>query len=366
MDIRKPTLIVDLKRVERNIKRMVDKFKRKNIQFRPHFKTHQSHFIGDMYRKEGISKCTVSSVSMAQYFASAGWKDITIAFPANVLEVEEMNALGEQIKLQILVDTEEKVEILASKISAPIDLFIEVDTGYFRSGILFDKQEEIEKIIQAIERISQFSFVGFLSHTGNTYAQVSPEQIVKLFDESRVELVKLKNHFISKYPRIILSLGDTPAASLAQNFDGIDEMRPGNFVFFDVMQYILGTCTIDDIATAVYCPVVAKYPERNQVVIYGGGVHFSKESLHWKGKEIFGFVSLPNQDGFGSVIAESYVESLSQEHGVLNMPLQEIDKLNLGDNLAVLPVHSCLTVDLNSEMISLDGERISKFRTYSL
>lgn len=364
MDIKKPALVVDIERVEQNIKRMVDKFKKKNIQFRPHFKTHQSHYIGELFRKEGVDTCTVSSVEMAAYFETAGWKDITIAFPANVLETDEMNELGERISLNILVDSVEKVELLASKISTHIKLFLEIDTGYFRSGILVEKQEEIEKIIRAIENVPQFSFAGFLSHTGNTYAQKSPEEIVNLFDESRKKLVALKHKYIADYPKMILSMGDTPAASLAKVFDGVDEMRPGNFVFYDVMQYLLGTCAFDHIATAVYCPVVAKYPERNQVVIYGGGVHLSKEKILWKGKEIYGFVTLPNQDGFGALVPDAYVESLSQEHGIVSMSSAVLDNLQLGDCIAVFPVHSCMTVDLNSEMISLSGERISKFRTY--
>ncbi|MCD6179379.1 MAG: alanine racemase [Bacteroidales bacterium] len=364
MDMKKPTLVVDLKRVEQNIKRMVDKFKRKGVQFRPHFKTHQSRFIGEVYRQKGITKCTVSSVGMAQYFAKAGWNDITIAFPANTLEADEMNSLAEDMQLQILVDTVEKVEFFTSNISTNIGLFIEIDTGYNRSGILFDRREEIENIIRAIEAVPQFSFKGFLSHTGNTYSQLSSNDIIALFDDSRRKLVDLKNHFIENYPQIVLSMGDTPAASLAKNFEGIDEMRPGNFVFYDVMQYLLGSCSIDDIAVAVYCPVVAKYPERNQIVIYGGGVHLSKEKILWNEKDIYGLVSLPDQYGFGRILSDSYVESFSQEHGIVKMSSTEINKIQLGDILAVLPVHSCMTVDLNREMISLYGKSISKFRTY--
>lgn len=364
MEIKSPTLIVNMKRVEWNIKRMTEKFKRKGVQFRPHFKTHQSHFIGEIYRSEGVDKCTVSSVGMAQYFAEAGWKDITIAFPANVLEAQEMNALAEQVRLQILVDTVEKVRLLSDRISSSVNIFVEIDTSYFRSGILFDEEEEIEKIIHSIEAVPQFSFVGFLSHTGNTYSQSSPDNLVTLFDTSRKKLLALKHHFVSDFPDLILSMGDTPAASLAENFDGIDEMRPGNFVFYDVMQHLLGSCELNDIAIAVYCPVVAIYPDRNQIVIYGGGVHFSKEKTIWKGKEIYGFVSLPSQDDFGRVLSEAYLESISQEHGLISMPSKEIDKLKLGDIVAVLPVHSCLTVDLNKEIMSLDGERISKYRTY--
>lgn len=364
MKINKPTLIVDLSRVENNANRMIEKFKLKGIQFRPHFKTHQSHFIADIFRRKGVSKCTVSSIGMAQYFAEDGWSDITIAFPANVLEADEMNKLAEKIRLNILVDSVEKVKLLAKSISSKIELFIEVDTGYFRSGILFYEKTEIETIVYAIEAIPQLSFAGFLSHTGNTYAQSSSDAIVALFDESRKKLLELKHHFLPKYPNLLLSMGDTPAASLVDNFEGVDEIRPGNFVFYDVMQFLVGSCKIEDIAVAVYCPIVAIYPKRNQVVVYGGGVHLSKEKTFWQGREIFGFVSIPNQQGFGEIIPESYVKSLSQEHGIISMSSHEIEQIKLGDVLAIYPLHSCMTVDLNREMISLDNKQISKYRTY--
>ena len=364
ISIKTPTLVVDLSKVERNIKRMADKFKQNNILFRPHFKTHQSHFIANMFRTEGINKCTVSSVGMARYFAEDGWDDITIAFPANVLEAIEMNHLAQQIQLSILVDSVEKVRILADKISARIDLFVEIDTGYFRSGILIQKLKEIKNIIQEIERVPQFSFVGFLSHTGNTYTQNSPLEIISLFDISRKKLLELKHHFLNDYPQLILSMGDTPASSLSIEFEGIDEIRPGNFVFFDSMQYLLGSCKLEDIAVVVYCPVVAKYPERNQVVIYAGGVHLSKEKTLWNGREVYGFVSIPSQNNFGQILENSYIESLSQEHGMVRIQTPALEKIKLGDIVAVYPIHSCMTVDLNKEFISLEGKCISKYRTY--
>ena len=364
MEIKKPTLVVDLKRVEQNIKRMTEKFKHNNIQFRPHFKTHQSHFIGEMYRMQGVDKCTVSSVGMAEYFAQVGWADITIAFPANVLEADEMNALAKKVNLSILVDSVEKVKLLADDISTEISLFIEIDTGYFRSGIIFDNTIEIEKIIQTIKAVPQFSFSGFLSHTGNTYSQSSKDDVIALVEDSRIKLVNLKQQFLSEFPSLILSMGDTPAASLAVEFAGIDEMRPGNFIFYDVMQHIIGVCSIDDIAVAVYCPVVAKYPERNQIVVYGGGVHLSKEKLHWQGKDIYGLVSIPDELGFGRFLNETFVESLSQEHGIIRLPEHEFEQIHIGDILAVFPIHSCMTVDLNKEMVSLEGKQISKYRTY--
>jgi len=82
-DITRPTLLLDEERARRNVERMAVKAGRSGVLFRPHFKTHQSAQIGGWFRERGVSKITVSSVKMAEYFAGQGWDDITIAFPAN-------------------------------------------------------------------------------------------------------------------------------------------------------------------------------------------------------------------------------------------------------------------------------------------
>ena len=64
----KPTLVVDCKRVHKNIDRMISRAKRNKVALRPHFKTHQSLFVGDFYLKKGIKAITVSSLSMAEKF----------------------------------------------------------------------------------------------------------------------------------------------------------------------------------------------------------------------------------------------------------------------------------------------------------
>src|SRR6476620_10300974 len=89
--ITRPTLLLDEARCRRNIERMASKARRSNVRFRPHFKTHQSAQIGEWFREAGVNAITVSSVKMAEYFASHGWDDITIAFPANWREIEAIN-----------------------------------------------------------------------------------------------------------------------------------------------------------------------------------------------------------------------------------------------------------------------------------
>src|SRR5660398_51403 len=100
----RPTLVIDKEICLRNIERMAQKAADHKLKFRPHFKTHQSAKIGEWFKLFGVDAITVSSVRMAEYFAVNGWADITLAFPVNILEIENINRLAANIKLNVLVE----------------------------------------------------------------------------------------------------------------------------------------------------------------------------------------------------------------------------------------------------------------------
>jgi D-serine deaminase-like pyridoxal phosphate-dependent protein len=147
MIITKPTLLLDLQKCRKNIYKMVAKAKKNDLIFRPHFKTHQSIQIGEIFRKAGVDKITVSSIGMAQYFADAGWEDITIAFPFNILEISEFEELAEKIDLNVLISSKASAEKLITLTNRKLNYFIEVDAGYHRSGLDAENLEQIENTI---------------------------------------------------------------------------------------------------------------------------------------------------------------------------------------------------------------------------
>jgi D-serine deaminase-like pyridoxal phosphate-dependent protein len=178
-------------------------------------------------------------------------------------------------------------------------------------------------------------------------------------------MIKLKDHFLKKYPDVIISNGDTPTCSVSENFEHIDEMRPGNFVFYDVMQAEIGSCQYKDIAVAMACPVVAKHAERNEVIVYGGAVHFSKDRIEKDGKTIYGLIADKKENGWGNPVSGWFVKKLSQEHGTIHVPTEDFDSIKIGDLMYVLPIHSCLTANLMSKYYTLNDEEIEMFRYQS-
>ncbi len=355
-----PTLLLDKRKCLHNIEAMVNKAKRSNVIFRPHFKTHQSREIGRWFRNFGVDCITVSSLKMAQYFAADGWKDISVAFPANIREIDRINELAGKITLNVLVESPVVVSQLKNKLTAPVNVFLKIDVGYHRTGIAPENFRVIDEILSEIESADLMTFKGFLTHAGHSYHAKSKADITKIHNNSVQILNWLKNKY-KTYPEVILSIGDTPTCSIVDDLTGIDEIRPGNFVFYDVMQWNIGSCRLDQIAVAMVCPVVAKHSERNEIVIYGGAVHFSKECmLTPEGEKCFGLLVELNQAGWIIPQKPAYLKSLSQEHGILKVKDDIFEKIHEGDLVSILPIHSCLTGNLMKSYLTLDGDIISR------
>jgi D-serine deaminase-like pyridoxal phosphate-dependent protein len=236
LKITRPAFVVDKQICLTNIERMAMKAKAHGLRFRPHFKTHQSSDIGEWFRQFGVNSITVSSVSMARYFADHGWEDITIAFPLNLHETGEINNLAAKIRINILVENEYSLSFLVKELSAPVGIYIEIDTGYHRTGVDAIKTRRLDQLLEGMKNNSLLTFKGFLSHTGQTYAAPSREEITSRHTDALMKMRSLKEYYQTGWPGLEVSLGDTPACSVCDNWQGADEIRPGNFVFYDLMQ----------------------------------------------------------------------------------------------------------------------------------
>jgi D-serine deaminase-like pyridoxal phosphate-dependent protein len=338
---------------------MNDRASSGKVLFRPHFKTHQSAVIGNWFRKFGIHAITVSTISMAKYFFNYGWKDITVSLPVNILETYDINELSNNIQLNLTVESTDPLEYLDTYLTYRVGIFIKIDTGYHRSGIWWEDTEEIDRVLNYLKRSRKFDFKGFLTHSGQTYKAESKDEIIGLYEETVTRMTALKERYLAKWPGLILSVGDTPSCSLVDYFSGIDEIRPGNFIFYDLMQYSIGACELDQIAIALAVPVIGKNADRNEIVVYGGAVHLSKDFLYRSsGDRIYGYVVLFEEDQWSKPLKGTYLASITQDHGVIRTTQDIFSGIRRGDVIGILPIHSCLTANLMKKYITLDGENI--------
>jgi D-serine deaminase-like pyridoxal phosphate-dependent protein len=364
-EITKPSLVVDEIRVKRNVERIAMKAKKSSVRFRPHFKTHQSAIIGEWFKELGISTITVSSLDMAEYFASHSWNDIIVAVPTNIKQIEIINSLARSLTLNLLVESTDTATFLKKSVQYPINIWIEIDVGYGRSGIRWQNKELIKEIAQIITQADKLLLQGILTHAGQTYQTTSVAEIEQIHHDSILQMNDVQNYLLSKgFPDIEISIGDTPTCSIRSEFSGVDEIRPGNIVFYDLQQVRLGACDEKDIAITVACPVIGKYPHRSELVIYGGAIHLSKEFLlREDGSRTFGKIVLPTNNGWGKPVSNAYVSGISQEHGIIKADKDFINKIKIGDILMILPIHSCLTANLYKNYHSIDGRIIENIHS---
>jgi D-serine deaminase-like pyridoxal phosphate-dependent protein len=364
LNIQTPTLLLDKQKALRNLERMAEKARRSGVRFRPHFKTHQSAEIGEWYRDAGITQITVSSLRMAEYFSDHGWNDITVAFLVNPLEVDRICALSKKIKLGVIVDSIESIHLLQQKLDQPVHVWIDIDTGYGRTGVSWDDNEQQLQIAKTTRKHASTQLIGLLTHTGHSYAIPDAQKKIDLYEETLQTMFQARDALSqSGFGDLEISVGDTPGCSVVENFEDVSEVRPGNFIFYDWTQHLIGSCEAQEIAVALACPIVAKRLEKQSLTVYGGAVHFSKDSVTQDGKTSFGAV-VPWQGGhWGQPLEGVRVTSLSQEHGIIEFDHSSaFDSCSVGDLILVLPIHSCLSADKMGAYLTLDNETISMMR----
>ena len=191
--IDQPTLLIDEVITRRNIDRMVARARSNGVEFRPHFKTHQSAEVGEWFREKGVSRITVSSVEMAEYFARHGWQDITIAFSVNIRQLNRIRQLAQKIRLGVLVENAEAVENLSRLQDVKLGVWVKVDVGNKRTGLDWQQVDEIATLCSQITQSPGLELKGLLTHSGHTYKAVSEKEVCAIFREGISRLSTLRD-----------------------------------------------------------------------------------------------------------------------------------------------------------------------------
>jgi D-serine deaminase-like pyridoxal phosphate-dependent protein len=186
-----------------------------------------------------------------RYFASDGWDDITIAFPLNIRQLSEIEELASDVNLGILIETIEAAQALGLRRSSRFNIWIKIDCGLHRAGVDWQDTPRVHAIIKEVQKFPNLHPAGLLTHAGNTYSARSPEEALSIHTETNKRMRQLRENL--GIPELSISIGDTPGCSLSKFFTGIDEIRPGNFIFYDAEQLEIGSCRPEEITVAMAC-----------------------------------------------------------------------------------------------------------------
>jgi D-serine deaminase-like pyridoxal phosphate-dependent protein len=346
--------------MRRNALRMSKKAADLGVGLRPHIKTHKCVEVARIQTAGHDGAITVSTLAEARAFACHGFNDITYAVPIERGKfTDAIEILKTGVKLNLLTDDAETVRSLdeaAGKMGVSFDVFVKIDCGTHRVGIEPNADEATE-IPRLISDSTHLNFAGILTHAGHSYNVKNREQVLDIARHERNVMIQLAERLRAMSIEVpTVSIGSTPTMSLIDHLEGIDEIRPGNYIFFDNFQATLGSCSFEETALTVLTAVVNKNIAHRKLVVDAGAIALSKD---------LGPVGVDPQCGYGRVLDPNgndtgmRVTGLSQEHGEIEAgDAPAFDSLKVGDRLRILANHSCLAAAQHSHYNVLEDGRV--------
>jgi D-serine deaminase-like pyridoxal phosphate-dependent protein len=347
--IETPALLVNEKQLDLNILGMQELANKYCVGLRPHFKTHKSVAIAHKQIKAGAIGITVAKTAEAEIIAAAGIEDIFIANQImQPLKFERLLRLNKKIRLSVGVDHPEQVRILQSffrQCGSRLRVRVEIDCGLKRCGVLPGKG--MIDLVQKIKASSALEFDGIFTHAGQVYAAGTVDEVRKEGEhEARLMIESLHLLRESGIEAGTVSVGSTPTVPYSAAQPGITEIRPGNYVFYDNIQQILGSCRSDQWSLAVLATVISQPTDRRLVIDAGSKALNLDRGAH-ASERIRGYGKLLNIDG--------EIIRLSEEHGVIEV--NQAESIQLGSPVLIIPNHACAVTNLFSQYYFLSGSK---------
>ncbi len=370
-----PALLIDLPRLERNLRRMQERADKESAALRPHIKTHKMVALARRQRGLGARGLTVAKVSEAEVFTSAGFDDVRIAYTVVGKDKHaRIAAMQARSRVSFCVDSLEaarQASVVYAEMQVVADVLIEIDAGYHRCGVLWN-DPDLVAFVRAVDGLPGLRVKGILTHEGNAYAaprdgEDKSAAFRRVMAEARDRMlevgVKLRSAGISGAlsGEFEISMGSTPSMYVFENRSlkgfRITEIRPGNYVFNDMIQVSQGACTLDDCALTVLATVVSRHRDAK-----------GTERLFLDaGRKVFTSDAAPGREGYGCVlynasrmVAHPHVRlaGLSEEHGWCRV--RGGATFAVGDKVRVVPNHACVVANMLPEaMVVKSGEVVS-------
>ncbi len=339
-EIDTPALIVDEQQLLKNIEKMQELANATNVQLRPHIKTHKSVHISKLLLNHGAIGITVAKVGEAEIMAKAGISDIFIANQVtHPLKLERLKQLHNKINISIGIDHSEQIKLLKKYFidpKYPLSVLIEVDSGLHRCGTQLD--ESLNALAREIQRTDILKLKGIFTHAGQVYGASSKEELREIGQHEGTFMAKAFHQLSEEDIHVnVVSVGSTPTVAYSAENTFVNEIRPGNYVFYDHIQYVLGSCLQDQWALAVLATVISQ-PEPDRIIIDAGSKALNLDKGAHATQLLSSYGKIVNLDG--------EVIRLSEEHGVIKLASKR--KISLGSAVLIIPNHACAVANLYS------------------
>ena len=333
-----PALVVFVDRVWSNITGLQADLDARGIALRPHVKTHKSVRIARMQLDAGARGLTVGTLGEAEVMASAGLRDLFLAYPlwAEGAKAQRLRALHDAAELRVGIESVPAAERLAAAIAGarrPLHVVVEVDSGLHRTGVATpDEAVTVARAAAAGGLVVD----GVFTHGGHSY-RPGAAGAVALDEVSALEQAAGALE-AAGFELAVVSAGATPTRTLSAA-GRVNEIRAGTYALGDRQQVALGAMAPDQPAAVIATTVVASKVGR--AVLDAGAKALTKD--------LPAFV-----DGYGAIPAwpGAIIDKLNDYHGLVSLPAGA-PRARIGEVVAVVPNHICPVVDLVSSFVAV-------------
>ena len=191
-DLDTPVQVVDLDKLDANIRSMQTAIDATGARFRPHIKTHKIPEIARMQAAAGGHGIAVSKVAEAEVFAAAGFDDIAVAYP--IVGPEKWRRLAELARgcrATVNVDSVVAARGLSDAAHAAgttLLIQVDIDTGFRRCGV---QPENAEPLCLMVMDLPGLQLNGITTHRSAFFPDHGGRSIVALGREEGEIMVSL-------------------------------------------------------------------------------------------------------------------------------------------------------------------------------
>ncbi|MDA1013496.1 MAG: D-TA family PLP-dependent enzyme [Planctomycetota bacterium] len=326
-----PGLVVFRDLVEANTRKMIE-IAGSPARLRPHCKTHKMRQVAEMQVALGITKHKAATFAEAEMLASAGVRDIFLAYNMvgpNIRRATEFVKRYPDVALIVTADHVDPIRALGKAMSdagVEIGVSLDVDSGQHRTGI--PNGEQAVQVYAAIGEAPGLTVAGFHLYDGQNHQTDLDERraAVRNVWNQAVDLKLRCERAGLDVPRIVC--GGTGSFPLfAEIDDPVIELSPGTCAFYDT-GYGRMFPDLDFTPAAVLLTRVISRPTSDRITLDLGYKAVASDPP--AGKRVF-FPALPD--------AQEVLQN--EEHLVLQTP--EANRYQPGDELIAIPTHICPT-----------------------
>jgi D-serine deaminase-like pyridoxal phosphate-dependent protein len=348
-DLDTPALLIDLDIMERNLCRAASYAREHGMRLRPHTKTHKIPALGRRQIELGAAGLTVAKVGEAEVMLRSGTPDLAVAYPViGERKLRRLMEVARQARVTVALDSvfaASRLSDAARAAGIEIGVLAEVDAGLGRVGVA---PEDIVPFARELLRLPALRFEGIEFYPGH----------IRLLDEgglaavarlSGLVLAMLEELRAAGIEAPIVSGGSTPALFHSHLVAGLNEIRPGTYIFNDRNTVASGACAWEDCAASILTTVIST-AKKGQMIVDGGSKTFSSDRLP-AGAEV----------SFGRVVEapEAVFTKMNEEHGYIE--LRGVERgFAVGDRVRIIPNHICTAMNLHETVYGIRGGEVEQ------